>query len=65
MTEIITQRLELGKEEDSLYLLGRFDENLDLIERHFNVRVIPRGNELIVEGEKNEVSKLHLLFSAL
>jgi len=65
LTEIITQRLELEKEEDSLYLLGRFDENIDLIERHFNVRVIPRGNELIVEGEKNEVSKLHLLFNAL
>ena len=65
MTEIITQRLELEKEEDSLYLLGRFDENLNLIEKHFNVRLIPRGNELIIEGEKNEVSKLHLLFNTL
>lgn len=65
MDEIITQTITLEKDEEILLLTGRFDEHLDLTEENFNVRVIPRGNELILEGEKSEVRKLFLMFRAL
>ncbi len=65
MDEIISQTISLEKDEETLSLTGRFDEHLNLIEENFNVRVIPRGNELILEGEKNEVRKLFFLFQTL
>ncbi len=65
MDEIVTQTILLEKDEEALSLTGRFDEHLNLIEESFNVRVIPRGNELIIEGEKSEVRKLFLLFQTL
>lgn len=46
-------------------LLGKFDEHLSLIEDNFAVRVIPRGNELLIQGGKEEVEAVFTFLQEL
>ncbi|NLJ55989.1 MAG: PhoH family protein [Firmicutes bacterium] len=46
-------------------LLGKFDEHISLVEDNFLVRIIPRGNELLFQGKKKDVEKVHALFEEL
>ncbi len=55
----------LDSMEETLPLLGKFDAHLNIIEDNFDVRVIPRGNELIIQGKEGEVAKVSLLFKEL
>jgi len=65
LEDTVTQKIILEKDEESLSLLGRFDEHLNLVEKYFDVRLIPEGHELILEGEKEEVQKLFFLLQEL
>jgi len=51
--------------EESFPLLGKFDEHIPVIEESFSVRVIPRGDELYLQGEKDDVEKVFALFQEL
>ena len=57
--------ITLSNDHEALALCGYQDEYLRLISRKFPVKVIPRGNELILRGEKKELEKLALLFEEL
>ena len=57
--------ITLSNDHEALALCGHQDEYLRLISRKFPVKVIPRGNELILRGEKKELEKLALLFEEL
>lgn len=46
-------------------LCGQYDENLSLIEREFSVKIIARGNVLIIKGAKKELKKIDKLFHQL
>ncbi|MGN1467733.1 MAG: PhoH family protein [Ruminococcus sp.] len=43
--------------EHAVALFGSFDENIKLIEKEYNVRVIGRDSELKIDGEAENVSK--------
>lgn len=57
--------ITFSNDHEALALCGYQDEYLRLISRKFPVKVIPRGNELILRGEKKELEKLALLFEEL
>ena len=61
--------INMERMETAVSLFGSFDENIKLIEREFNVRVIVRGAELKIQGDVEDVMQaekavnglLHLL----
>ena len=61
--------INIERMETAVSLFGSFDENIKLIEREFNVRVIVRGAELKIQGDVEDVMQaekaveglLHLL----
>lgn len=65
MGNTVSQKLILDNDEEVLLLLGRFDEHINLVEEHFQARLIPRGHEVIIEGEEEDVRRLFFLFQEL
>lgn len=53
---------KLLSDEEARILFGRHDENLRMIEREFNVKIIARGESLGIEGPENNVSSASRLF---
>ncbi|MFQ5793093.1 MAG: PhoH family protein, partial [Acidobacteriota bacterium] len=50
-------------EQDTLALFGTHDENLKSIERSLDVKIVSRGEELLVEGEPRRVAAVQNIFS--
>ena len=44
-----------------MYFAGPSDKNIKFIEKNFSSNIVLRGNELFVEGDKNEIAKLEKL----
>lgn len=63
--ELAEQKILLQDLEESFPLLGKFDEHIPLIEEYFAVRVIPRGDELYLQGDKTDVEQVATLFQEL
>ncbi len=66
MNEQVTSRtilLESGNE--SVQLLGKYDQHFALIESAFPVKLIPRGHELMIEGPSEAVEHLYRMFQEL
>lgn len=59
------RHLKLQSEAEARALFGRHDENLNLIERGFNINIVARGTDLIFNGEKDDVEKAAKLFEEL
>lgn len=59
------QKIVFKDQEEALNLLGKLDENLNLIENCFQVDLIPRGQTLLVQGQTQEVQKVLFLFEEL
>ena len=53
---IVTRRVHLSRAAD-LSLLGRNDENLKLLESQLGLRIVARGNEIVLEGSDEQVAK--------
>ena len=49
------------KDIDSMYFAGPGDKNIKLIEKNFDSNIVLRGDELFIEGKKNEIEILELL----
>lgn len=62
---VVERRVLIDDNEMAQNLLGRNDEHLESVERAFRVRIIPRGNELIISGDEEEVERVTTLFSRL
>ena len=52
-------------EEGARALFGVHDENLKSLEKSLGVQIITRGEELLVEGETEQVAKLENIFAQL
>ena len=65
MEEIVSNKFILENDNELIILAGRFDEHLNILEKNFNVRCIPKGNELIIEGAKEDAEKLFFLLRTL
>lgn len=48
-----------------LNLFGNYDENINIIQRQFNVSVVIRGNDIKITGEENNVNKAAAAVEAL
>jgi len=59
------KRIKLRSEAEARALFGRHDENLNLIEKGFNINIVARGEDLIIKGEQDETDKAARLFEEL
>ena len=66
MTEAaVTRRILLPSEADLLPLLGRNDENLRALESLLALRIVARGNEIILKGDEGRVARAERLLTQL
>ncbi|MGB9859513.1 MAG: PhoH family protein [Moorellaceae bacterium] len=65
MAEQLEVKLVLGNNGEAATLFGNRDENLRYIEEHAGARIIARGNEVYISGEKAEVQEIEELFRQL
>lgn len=59
------EKIFFKDQEEALKLLGRLDENIEMIESSFQVRIIPRGDTMIIQGQSQEVEKVNTLIKNL
>src|SRR5690606_41292262 len=55
--------LESG--DESVQLLGKYDQHFALVESEFPVRLLPRGHELAIEGPPEAVEPVYRMFQVL
>lgn len=51
------QLINVDRMEQAVSLFGSFDENIVLIEKTFNVKIVSRGSDIKVTGEAEDVAK--------
>ena len=51
------QLINVDRMEQAVSLFGSFDENIVLIEKSFNVKIVSRGSDIKVTGEAEDVAK--------
>lgn len=54
---MVEQTFSIDRMEQAVSLFGSFDENIKLIEKEFQIRVICRGSELKIQGDEENVDK--------
>jgi len=59
------KHLKLQNKTEARALFGRHDENLDLIEKGFSVKIVSRGEDLIIIGDRENAEKAARLFDEL
>ena len=53
---MLENRMVIGSIEESLKFFGQNDRNVRILNQHLSsVKLIPRGNEIIIRGEKDDV----------
>ena len=62
---VVTRRILLPSEADLLPLFGRNDENLRALESLLALRIVARGNEIILKGEEPRVARAERLLTQL
>jgi len=63
--QVVSRTVLLESGDESVRLLGKYDQHLPLIESEFQLRLIPRGHELIIEGPPEEVELLYRMLQEL
>ncbi len=63
--DYLERKVFLKNMDEVLPLLGQFDEHLSVIEESFPVKINPRGDELSLQGEKEDVEHVYQLFQEL
>ena len=53
------------KDVDSMYFAGPSDKNIKLIDKNFDCEIVLRGNDLLVNGNKEEIQKLEKLVQSM
>ncbi|NLA12164.1 MAG: PhoH family protein [Firmicutes bacterium] len=61
----VSRAVVLESGDESLQLFGRHDRYFNLIEDNFDVHLLPRGFELLIEGPAEEVEPLYQMFQEL
>ena len=59
------ERLVLRDNDIALTIFGHQDENLEAIRKLFSVKIVARGSEVLLVGDKKEVEQLTKIFSEL
>jgi phosphate starvation-inducible PhoH-like protein len=63
--EQFRKTITVENNEEIRLLLGKFDQHITLLDRYFKVRVIPQGNLIVVEGDRQDAENVALLFEEL
>jgi phosphate starvation-inducible protein PhoH and related proteins len=64
-TEQHQKIIVVDNNEQIRLLLGKFDQHITLIDRYFSIRVIPQDQSLVLEGDRQDVESVALLFEEL
>jgi len=59
------RRLQIPGNDQAREIFGLNDSHLKVIESNFAVKIVPRGNEVILQGTDEEVEKVSRLFERL
>ena len=62
---MVKEKIEFDNSQEAVEVCGRHDENVKLVRREFDLQIISRGNEIIIDGEAEEVEKLLHVFKEL
>ncbi len=66
MADNITSRtVTIASGDEAVQLFGKQDRHFSLVEDNFNVRLIPKGHELVIEGEAEAVEAIYAMFQEL
>ncbi|MDE6709914.1 MAG: PhoH family protein, partial [Oscillospiraceae bacterium] len=57
--------INLENTDQALALFGNYDENINLLQRQYNVAVLNRGNDIRISGGETEVAKAKSAVEAL
>lgn len=61
----LEEKIDLGRYDERFYaIVGRGDENIKYFSKLFDVRIIPRGTELIIKGEDDKVRRFTAFLKA-
>lgn len=58
-------RINIGNNGQAANLLGQRDENLRLLEKSLETKIVARGDEIILQGSEDEVKKARKVFDHL
>ncbi len=61
----VTKRVVMRDQREALEIMGMTDKHLSTVRRKFEVQLIPRGTEIIIKGDKNQVGRVIILFEEL
>ena len=59
------RRIKLADPQETVAILGRNDEHLKIIREHFSGRLLARGDEIVISGQRPDVETLYKLFNEL
>jgi len=65
LNEKVVGRVTVRDQEEALNVFGHQDQHLRAVLDNFAVKIIPRGNELLIEGAEDEVRRVTRLFEEL
>ncbi len=60
-----SRTITLASGDEAVQLLGKQDRHFSMVEDKFNVRLIPKGHELVIEGDAEDVEALYAMFQEL
>ena len=63
--KVVKEKIEFKNSQEAVTVCGQHDENIRLIDKALAVRMISRGNEIVVEGEPDAVDKSLRFFGIL
>ena len=46
---------------DPILFVGLNDQNIKILENHFNSKIVVRGSNMNLDGEKDEIKKIELI----
>jgi phosphate starvation-inducible PhoH-like protein len=59
------KKIKFGSKEEIINVFGSNDEHLRIIEEEFPIRLIARGNDLSIQGQKRDVDVVQKIFKDL
>lgn len=61
----VVKRIDIFSNEEAMGLFGEQDRYLKMVESAFPVRVVTRGEDLVVSGNESDVARVSVLFDRL
>ncbi|HEX3032216.1 MAG TPA: PhoH family protein [Bacillota bacterium] len=65
LPKMIEEKLVVGSGSEAASIFGYQDEHLNVIEKEFEVKLVARGNEIVIQGTEPEVDRVRKVFQEL